>query len=178
MSGFFFCLGSAKVPRVRTVIYPGSFDPLTNGHLDVIQRAARLFDRVVVAVARNGSKQPLFPPAERKAMIEQATTGLANVSVDIFEGLLVEYVEQQSGHAVIRGLRALSDFEYEFQMALMNRKLNENIETLFMMPRASYSFLSSNLVKEIAGLGGDVSPFVTPEVKEALAAKLGHAGVN
>jgi pantetheine-phosphate adenylyltransferase len=111
-------------------------------------------------------------------MIEQATTGLANVSVDIFEGLLVEYVEQQSGHAVIRGLRALSDFEYEFQMALMNRKLNENIETLFMMPRASYSFLSSHLVKEIAGLGGDVSPFVTPEVKEALAAKLGHAGIN
>jgi pantetheine-phosphate adenylyltransferase len=156
---------------VRTVIYPGSFDPLTNGHLDVIQRAARLFDRVVVAVARNGSKQPLFPSAERKAMIVQATTGLANVSVDIFEGLLVEYVEQQSGHAVIRGLRALSDFEYEFQMALMNRKLNENIETLFMMPRASYSFLSSHLVKEIAGLGGDVSPFVTPEVREALAAK-------
>jgi pantetheine-phosphate adenylyltransferase len=163
---------------VRTVIYPGSFDPLTNGHLDVIQRAARLFDRVVVAVARNGSKQPLFPPAERKAMIEQATTGLANVSVDIFEGLLVEYVEQQSGHAVIRGLRALSDFEYEFQMALMNRKLNENIETLFMMPRASYSFLSSHLVKEIAGLGGDVSPFVTPEVKEALASKLGQPGIN
>ena len=163
---------------MRTVIYPGSFDPLTNGHLDVIQRAARLFDRMVVAVARNGSKQPLFPPAERKAMIEQATTGLANVSVDIFEGLLVEYVEQQSGHAVIRGLRALSDFEYEFQMALMNRKLNENIETLFMMPRASYSFLSSHLVKEIAGLGGDVSPFVTPEVREALAAKLGQSGVN
>ncbi len=166
------------VPPVRTVIYPGSFDPLTNGHLDVIQRAARLFDRVVVAVARNGSKQPLFSAAERKTMIEQATTGLANVSVDIFEGLLVEYVEQQSGHAVIRGLRALSDFEYEFQMALMNRKLNENIETLFMMPRASYSFLSSHLVKEISSLGGDVSPFVTPEVKEALTAKLGHAGVN
>jgi len=163
---------------VQTVIYPGSFDPLTNGHLDVILRAARLFDRVVVAVARNGSKQPLFPPDERKAMIEQGTTGLANVSVDIFEGLLVEYVEQQSSHVVIRGLRALSDFEYEFQMALMNRKLNENIETLFMMPRASYSFLSSHLVKEIAGLGGDVSPFVTPEVKEALAAKLRHAGVN
>ena len=171
MSGFFSCPGSATVPRVRTVIYPGSFDPLTNGHLDVIQRAARLFDRVVVAVARNGSKQPLFSPAARKAMVEQATTELPNVSVDIFEGLLVEYVEAQSGHAVIRGLRALSDFEYEFQMALMNRQLNEKVETLFMMPRASYSFLSSHLVKEIATLGGDVSAFVTPEVREALVAK-------
>ena len=178
MSGFFFCPVSARVSRVRTVIYPGSFDPLTNGHLDVIQRAARLFDRVVVGVALNGSKQPLFSPSERKVLIEQATTDLPNVSVDIFQGLLVEYVEQQSGNAVIRGLRALSDFEYEFQMALMNRKLNEHIETLFMMPRASYSFLSSQLVKEIATLGGDVSPFVTPEVKEALAAKLGQAGVN
>ncbi|SVD47087.1 uncharacterized protein METZ01_LOCUS399941, partial [marine metagenome] len=125
---------------VRTVIYPGSFDPLTNGHLDVIQRAARLFDRVVVGIALNGSKQPLFSPSERKVLIEQSTTDLPNVSVDVFQGLLVEYVEQQSGNAVIRGLRALSDFEYEFQMALMNRKLNEHIETLFMMPRASYSF--------------------------------------
>jgi len=166
------------VPPVRTVIYPGSFDPLTNGHLDVIQRAARLFDRVVVGIALNGSKQPLFSPSERKVLVEQATTDLPNVSVDIFQGLLVEYVEQQSGNAVIRGLRALSDFEYEFQMALMNRKLNEHIETLFMMPRASYSFLSSRLVKEIAGLGGDVSLFVTPEVQEALAAKLDQAGVN
>ena len=163
---------------MRTVIYPGSFDPLTNGHLDVIQRAARLFDRVVVAVARNESKQPLFSPAERKTLIEQSTTDLPNVSVDLFEGLLVEYVEKQSGHAVIRGLRALSDFENEFQMALMNRQLNEHIETLFMMSRASYSFLSSHLVKEICGLGGDVSPFVAPEVKEALAAKLGQACVN
>ena len=178
MSGFFFSPGSAMVPPVRTVIYPGSFDPLTNGHLDVIQRAARLFDYVVVAVARNGSKQTLFSPAERKTLIEHSIPDLTNVTVDIFEGLLVEYVEQQSGHAVIRGLRALSDFEYEFQMALMNRQLNEHIETLFMMPRASYSFLSSQLVKEIATLGGDVSPFVTPEVKEALAAKLGQAGVN
>ena len=163
---------------MKTVIYPGSFDPLTNGHLDVIQRAARLFDKVVVAVARNGGKQPLFSPAERKTLIEHSTTELTNVSVDIFEGLRVEYVEQQSGHAVIRGLRALSDFEYEFQMALMNRKLNEKVETLFMMPRASYSFLSSQLVKEIATLGGDVSAFVTPEVREALAGKLGQAGAN
>ena len=163
---------------MKTVIYPGSFDPLTNGHLDVIQRAARLFDNVIVAVARKGEKQALFGPAERKTMIEHSTTNLSNVSVDIFEGLLVEYVEQQSGHAVIRGLRALSDFEYEFQMALMNRSLNDKVETLFMMPRASYSFLSSHLVKEIATLGGDVSAFVTPEVKEALAGKLAQAGRN
>ena len=163
---------------MKTVIYPGSFDPLTNGHLDVIQRAARLFDNVIVAVARKGEKQALFDPAERKTMIEHSTANLSNVSVDIFEGLLVEYVEQQSGHAVIRGLRALSDFEYEFQMALMNRSLNDKVETLFMMPRASYSFLSSHLVKEIATLGGDVSAFVTPEVKEALAGKLAQAGRN
>ena len=163
---------------MKTVIYPGSFDPLTNGHLDVIQRAARLFDNVIVAVARKGEKQALFGPAERKTMIEHSTTNLSNVSVDIFEGLLVEYVEQQSGHAVIRGLRALSDFEYEFQMALMNRSLNDKVETLFMMPRASYSFLSSHLVKEIATLGGDVSAFVTPEVKEALAGKFALAGRN
>ena len=163
---------------MKTVIYPGSFDPLTNGHLDVIQRAARLFDNVIVAVARKGEKQALFGPTERKTMIEHSTTNLSNVSVDIFEGLLVEYVEQQSGHAVIRGLRALSDFEYEFQMALMNRSLNDKVETLFMMPRASYSFLSSHLVKEIATLGGDVSAFVTHEVKEALAGKLALAGRN
>ena len=137
-----------------------------------------MFDRVVVAIARNGSKQPLFTTAERRALIEQSTDSLDNVSVDIFEGLLVEYVERQSGHAVIRGLRALSDFEYEFQMALMNRKLNEKVETLFMMPRASYSFLSSHLVKEIATLGGDVSAFVTPGVREALTERLGQAGAN
>mgnify|MGYP003950661783 FL=1 len=178
MFGFFSCPGSATLLRVRTVIYPGNFDPLTNGHLDVIQRASRLFDQVVVAVACNGGKQPLFSPTERKALIEQSVTQFTNVSVDIFEGLLVEYVERQSGSVVIRGLRALSDFEYEFQMALMNRKLNEHVETLFMMPRASYSFLSSHLVKEIASLGGDVTPFVTQGVKEALAAKLGQAGLN
>ena len=163
---------------MRTVIYPGSFDPVTNGHLDVIQRASRLFDQVVVAVARNGGKQPLFTPAERKTLIEHSICNIDNVTVDVFEGLLVEYVEQQSGHAVIRGLRALSDFEYEFQMALMNRKLNEQVETLFMMPRASYSFLSSHLVKEIATLGGDVSGFVTPEVRAAMSERLGQVGAN
>ena len=139
---------------MRTVIYPGSFDPPTNGHFDVIQRASRLFDRVIVGVARNENKKPLFSLAERRSLIEQSVADLGNVEVDAFEGLLVKYVEKQKGNAVIRGLRAVSDFEFEFQMALMNRKLNEKVETLFMMPRASYSFLSSTLVKEIAGLGG------------------------
>lgn len=163
---------------MRTVIYPGSFDPPTNGHLDVIQRASRLFDRVIVGVARNENKKPLFSLAERRSLIEQSVADLGNVEVDAFEGLLVKYVEKQKGNAVIRGLRAVSDFEFEFQMALMNRKLNEKVETLFMMPRASYSFLSSTLVKEIAGLGGDVSAFVTPSVREALQSKFGQAAGN
>ena len=163
---------------MRTVIYPGSFDPPTNGHLDVIQRASRLFDRVIVGVARNESKQPLFTLAERRNLIEESVAELDNVEVDVFEGLLVEYVEKQNGNAVIRGLRAVSDFEFEFQMALMNRKLNEKVETLFMMPRASYSFLSSHLVKEIASLGGDVSAFVTQSVRKALQSRFGKAAVN
>jgi pantetheine-phosphate adenylyltransferase len=163
---------------MRTVIYPGSFDPITNGHLDVIQRAARLFDHVVVAIACNSTKPPLFTAAERKNLIEHSMDCLDNVSVDIFDGLLVEYVEQKSAQAVIRGLRALSDFEYEFQMALMNRKINEKVETLFMMPRASYSFLSSHLVREIASLGGDISAFVTPNVRAALTEKFGKARSN
>lgn len=163
---------------MRTVIYPGSFDPPTNGHLDVIQRASRLFDRVIVGVARNESKQPLFTLAERRNLIEESVADLDNVEVDVFEGLLVEYVEKQNGNAVIRGLRAVSDFEFEFQMALMNRKLNEKVETLFMMPRASYSFLSSHLVKEIASLGGDVSAFVTQSVRKALQSKFGKAAGN
>ena len=163
---------------MRTVIYPGSFDPPTNGHFDVIQRASRLFDRVIVGVARNENKKPLFSLAERRSLIEQSVADLGNVEVDAFEGLLVKYVEKQKGNAVIRGLRAVSDFEFEFQMALMNRKLNEKVETLFMMPRASYSFLSSTLVKEIAGLGGDVSAFVTPAVREALQAKICQAAGN
>ena len=157
---------------MRTVVYPGSFDPPTNGHLDVIQRASRLFDRVVVAVARNNNKTPLFSPDERKELIEESVSELANVDVDVFEGLLIDYVTKQNCNIVIRGIRAVSDFEFEFQMALMNRKLNEKIETLFMMPRASYSFLSSHLVKEIAELGGDVSTFVSETTSKALVTKL------
>ena len=157
---------------MRTVIYPGSFDPLTNGHLDVIERAAKLFDRVVVAVAASESKQPLFALEERLALVKQSVAGLANVEADAFEGLLIQYVEQRGAQAVVRGLRAVSDFEFEFQLALMNRKLNERIETIFMMPKDTYTFLSSRIVKEIARLGGDVSAFVPAHVRASLLKKL------
>lgn len=157
---------------MRIAICPGSFDPITNGHLDVIQRAARLFDRVVVAVAVNQPKGPLFGTAERLELVRQVVAGLPNVEADTFSGLLVDYVAQRGAHAVVRGLRAVSDFEFEFQLALMNRKLNEHIETIFMMPRESYTFLSSRLVKEIASLGGDVAEFVPPPVLAALRGRL------
>ncbi|HMO66975.1 MAG TPA: pantetheine-phosphate adenylyltransferase [Verrucomicrobiota bacterium] len=159
---------------MRTAIYPGTFDPLTNGHLDVVQRAARLFERVIVAVARAETKQPLFPLEERHVLVQRsvAELGMDNVGTDCFDGLLVEYVVRRGGAAVVRGLRAVSDFEFEFQLALMNRKLNEQVETIFMMPRDTYTFLSSRLVKEIARLGGDISPFVPPPVKEALRRRL------
>lgn len=157
---------------MRTVIYPGSFDPLTNGHLDLIERAASLFDRVIVAVATNSEKTPLFTLAERVAMITEAVQHCRNVETDGFDGLLVHYVARRGGHAVIRGLRAVSDFEFEFQLALMNRKLNERVETIFLTPKETYTFLSSRLVKEIARLGGDVSPFVPPNVQLALAQRL------
>lgn len=161
---------------MRTVIYPGSFDPLTNGHLDVIQRASRMFDRVVVAVATNDSKQPLFSLSERVELVRRAVAdaGMTNVEPDRFDGLLVDYVVRRGATAVLRGLRAVSDFEFEFQLALMNRKLNESVETIFVMPKDTYSFLSSRMVKEIARLGGDVRPFVPDVVREALLAKL-HA---
>ena len=159
---------------MRTAIYPGSFDPLTNGHLDVIQRAAKLFDRIIVAVASNASKSPLFTLQERADLVARtlADMGAANVEVDRFDGLLVDYVARRGGCAVVRGLRAVSDFEFEFQLALMNRKLNESVETIFLMPKDTYSFLSSRLVKEIARLGGDVSAFVPAHVREALRSRL------
>ena len=157
---------------MRTAIYPGSFDPLTNGHFDVVQRAAKLFDRIIVAVAKNEGKKPLFSLQERLALVKEATAGMPNVEADAFEGLLVDYVVQKKAQAIVRGLRAVSDFEFEFQLALMNRKLNENIETIFMMPKDTYTFLSSRIVKEIAQLGGNVSPFVLPNVQLALRQKL------
>ncbi len=157
---------------MRIAIYPGSFDPMTNGHLDVVQRAAKLFDRVIVAVAKNEGKHPLFTQAERVVLVSKAVADLPNVTADSFDGLLVEYVAAKKARAIVRGLRAVSDFEFEFQLALMNRKLDENIETIFMMPKDTYTFLSSRIVKEIARLGGDVTQFVPPNVQTALKKKL------
>jgi pantetheine-phosphate adenylyltransferase len=157
---------------MRTAIYPGSFDPLTYGHLDLVERATKLFDHVVVAVARSDSKTPLFTLAERLALVEQAIKKIPNVTAECFDGLLVDYVSKRGGHAVIRGLRAISDFEFEFQLALMNRKLNERVETIFMMPKETYTFLSSRIIKEVATLGGDISAFVPSHVAQALAMKL------
>jgi pantetheine-phosphate adenylyltransferase len=160
---------------MRTAIYPGSFDPLTNGHLDVVQRAAKLFDRVLVAVAKNEGKHPLFTLDERLALVKTSIAHLPNVEADSFDSLLVEYVVSRKAQAIVRGLRAISDFEFEFQLALMNRKLNENIETIFMMPKDTYTFLSSGIVKEIARLGGDVGSFVPAPVQTALVRKFSGA---
>ena len=161
---------------MRTAIYPGSFDPITNGHLDLVQRATKLFDRVIVAVAANDSKKPLFTLAERMEMVRNSLRAFPKAEVDSFDGLLVDYVEKQGGQAIIRGLRAVSDFEFEFQLALMNRKLNERVETIFMMPKDTYTFLSSRIVKEIARLGGDVNCFVPGTVRQALLEKFKSRG--
>ena len=159
---------------MRTGIYPGSFDPITKGHLDVLARAAQLFDELVVAVARDNQKASLFSMDERVAMLEDTAReqGLTNVRVAPFDGLLVEFARSQSACAVIRGLRAVSDFEFEFQMALMNRKLDPKVETIFLTPREELTYISSRIVKEIARLGGDVRQFVPSGVALALKRKL------
>jgi pantetheine-phosphate adenylyltransferase len=152
-------------------VYPGTFDPVTNGHFDLIQRSSALFDHVIVAILRNTEKIPLFSVEERTEMLEEATRGLKNVSVTSFAGLLVDYAEQMKASVIIRGIRAVSDYEYELQMALMNRRLSNKVETVFMLPAESYSFLSSKLVKEIAGLGGAIRGFVPAEVESRLRRK-------
>jgi pantetheine-phosphate adenylyltransferase len=157
---------------MRTAIYPGSFDPLTNGHLDVIERAVKLFDRVVVAIAKNESKHPLFSLEERLTLVRQAIKHIPTAEADTFDTLLVDYVNRRNAQAIVRGLRAISDFEFEFQLALMNRKLNEKVETIFMMPKDTYTFLSSRIIKEIARLNGDITAFVPPLVRTALIEKL------
>jgi pantetheine-phosphate adenylyltransferase len=144
-------------------VYPGSFDPLTNGHVDIIARGARLFDRIVVAILVNAEKHPLFSLPERVDIAREVFKGHSNVEVDTFEGLLVDYMERRKAQVVVRGLRAISDFEFEFQMALMNRRLNETIETVFMMPDAQYTYISSRLIKEVFSLGGTIEGLV-PEL--------------
>lgn len=156
---------------MRRAIYPGSFDPITNGHLDVIRRAAKLFDELIVAVAFNDQKQSAFTADERVALIAGVTADVGNIRVVGFNGLLVEFARQESAGAVVRGLRAISDFEFEFQMALMNRKLEQSIETIFLMPKEEYTYLSSRIVKEIARLGGEVASFVPGSVVAALRGK-------
>jgi pantetheine-phosphate adenylyltransferase len=153
---------------MKLCIYPGTFDPFTNGHLDVLQRAARLFGHVRVAVAIDSTKKPLFSPEKRVELIRGNLRGLPNVDVVSFDGLLVEFARRERATAIIRGLRALSDFEFEFNMALMNRHLEPKVETIFVMPKESYSYTSSSLVKQIAKLGGDVSKFVPTNVAKAL----------
>jgi pantetheine-phosphate adenylyltransferase len=158
----------------RTAIYPGSFDPLTNGHLAIIQRGLKVFDRLIVAVANNPEKKPLFSVDERKTMISEAVGGDERVEVDSFDALLVEYVRRKGVHTVLRGLRAVSDFEYEFQIANMNRHLLPDLETVFVMTGEDYFFVSARLVREVATFGGDVSAFVPPNVLAGLGRKLGR----
>ncbi len=160
---------------VRRAIYPGSFDPVTNGHLDVIQRAGRLFDEVIVAVALNDQKRSLFSADERVELIRHAAEGLTHIRIVRFDGLLMDFAREMGASAVVRGLRAVSDFEFEFQMALMNRKLEPNVETMFLMPAEKYTYLSSRIVKEIARLGGNVDAFVPTFVAAALRQKFAPA---
>ena len=155
----------------RVAVYPGSFDPVTNGHLDLIQRSTRIFDRVIVAVLVNAGKSPLFGPDERVIMARDAVRGLEGVEVEAFDGLLVDYVARVGAGVVVRGLRAVSDFEYEYQMALMNRRLNDEVETVFMMPAEQYVYISSRLVKEVCMLGGSVRGLVPELVEQRLIEK-------
>jgi pantetheine-phosphate adenylyltransferase len=153
---------------MRIAIYPGTFDPVTNGHVDVINRASKLFDKVIVCVAVNTSKAPLFTGEERANMIRDAVSDLKNVEVEQFDGLLVDFARKKKAIAIVRGLRAVSDFEYEFQMALTNRKLDEEVDTVFLMPHEKYTYLNSTIVREIASFGGDVSQFVPTMVERRL----------
>ena len=160
-------------PMTRKAIYPGSFDPVTNGHLDIIERAANLFDEVIVAVTVNIGKAPLFTIEERLEMLREACRHLPNVTLDRFDGLLVRYAKSRNANIIIKGLRALSDFEFEFEMALMNKRLNGGIETIFMMTNAEYSYLSSSIIKEVANFGGSVEGLVPKVVEKYLKRKLG-----
>jgi len=184
-SNFTFIIGSrdliVKTLTIETMlffsamgiaVYPGSFDPLTNGHLDIIRRVSHLFDRVLVAVLENEGKSPLFSVSERKELIAACVSDIPGVEVHSFSGLLVDFMQRVNARAVIRGIRAVSDYEYELQMALMNRELNSSVETIFMLPAVEYTYVSSRLVKEVFRLGGDVARLVPPKVLESLKARL------
>ncbi|MDN5347905.1 MAG: pantetheine-phosphate adenylyltransferase [Clostridia bacterium] len=156
---------------MRIVVCPGTFDPITNGHLDIIRRACNLFDRVIIGVARDNYKQTLFSIDERVALVKEVTQDLPNAIVKPFSGLLVDFVRREKACAVVRGLRAVSDFEYEFQMSVMNKKLAEEVETIFLMTATEYSFLSSSIIRQVASMGGCISDLVPPAVEKALYAK-------
>lgn len=162
-------MSSGSGPRIA--IYPGSFDPLTNGHVDIILRGAHLFDRIVIAILVNPEKRPLFTPDERVAIAREVFADQPKVEVDTFNGLLVDYAARRQGTVIVRGLRAVSDFEYEMQMALMNRHLSPELETVFMMPGEAYTYLSSRLVKEVFALGGSIAGLVPPVVEQRLLAR-------
>ena len=159
----------------KIAIYPGSFDPVTYGHLDIIKRALKIFDKVIVAVSHNVEKRPLFDVSERVSLLKRSLKGLKRIEIDDFDCLVIGYVKKKKAAVVVRGLRMISDFEYEFQMALTNRKLSNDIETIFMMPSESYSYLSSKLIKEAASLGANLKGFVPPFVEKAIKEKLGLA---
>jgi pantetheine-phosphate adenylyltransferase len=168
------CAADKTPTRMKTsvAIYPGSFDPVTNGHLDLIERGEKMFDRLIVAVLKNVEKEPLFSVPERVEMLREVTKGWAAVEVDVFEGLLVDYARRRGAAVILRGIRAISDYEYELQMALMNRKLEPRLETVFMLPGETYSYLSAKLVREIAQLGGPLTGLVPPVVEQRLRAKV------
>jgi len=156
---------------LKTAVYPGTFDPITNGHIDIIKRALNIFDKVIIAISVDSAKNPLFTVEERIKMISEAVKDIQGIEIDSFSGLLVDYAKKTNAIAIIRGLRAVSDFEYEFQMALMNRRLNENIETVFLMPNEKFTYLNSSIVREVVSLGGDISDFVPENVKNELKKK-------
>jgi pantetheine-phosphate adenylyltransferase len=157
---------------MKTAIYPGTFDPITNGHLDILKRASQLFHKIIVVVSNNPHKNPLFTLEERKKLVEETVKDIENVDVDVFDGLLVQYAKKKGASALIRGLRAVSDFDYEFQMALMNRKQMPELETVYLMPSAEYTYINSTIVKEVARLGGRIDCFLPPPVSECLKNKM------
>lgn len=159
-------------------VYPGTFDPFTHGHLDIIKRSFHVFDKVIVAVAPNPKKKPLFDVQARVEMIRDATKDLPYVEIEIFEGLLADYMKRKGVHAIVRGLRAISDFEHEFMMALINRKLDNEVETVFLMPSEEYSYITSSAIKEIASYGGELKDFVTPRVARLLQERFGNQSKN
>ena len=166
----------AERTNARVAVFPGSFDPLTNGHIDIIQRGAKLFDRIIVAVLTNAGKTPLFSVEERMAIIRENFQGHANIEADRFDGLLVDYARARQANVIVRGLRGISDFEYELQMAMMNRHLDESVETVFMMPAEQYTYVSSRLIKEVMALGGSIAGLVPPGVERRLNEMTGKKG--